>query len=288
MNFRGLTAFLTLSGFLLMTLTGIVLYFEPEGRIAYWVDWTFLGLTKSDWGNIHVISSFLWVIAGAFHLYFNWKILMAYFYRKAKGGWNLKKELITAVVVSVLVVIVSMYPVPPFSNFLDLGDTLKSSWVEGPEFEPPFGHAELLSLKVFCKKTNIDLDLALAEFKQKGYTVDSPQTTLADIAAANHVSPKDLYSAIRQLEEKIVMPKTEKYTVEKVEEMFAGQGIGKKSFVRLVEDFSLDAAEIRARMSGKGLDIADDETVKDAGERYSANPMDFLKAMLVDDYQLDQ
>ena len=47
MNFKGLTSFLTLSGFILMTVTGIVLFFEPEGRIAYWTNWTFWGLTKS-------------------------------------------------------------------------------------------------------------------------------------------------------------------------------------------------------------------------------------------------
>jgi hypothetical protein len=38
---RGLIAFLTLSGFIIMVVTGITLYITPHGRIAYWVDWHF-------------------------------------------------------------------------------------------------------------------------------------------------------------------------------------------------------------------------------------------------------
>ena len=79
---RGLTSFFTLFGFLIMSITGLVLYVVPQGRIAYWVTWKFLGMTKTEWGNIHIISSILFILAGAFHIYFNWSILINYFKKK--------------------------------------------------------------------------------------------------------------------------------------------------------------------------------------------------------------
>jgi hypothetical protein len=62
---RGLTSFFTLFGFIIMSITGLVLYIEPAGRVAYWITWQFAGLTKTDWGNIHILSSLLFIVAGA-------------------------------------------------------------------------------------------------------------------------------------------------------------------------------------------------------------------------------
>ncbi|MEJ5166449.1 MAG: DUF4405 domain-containing protein, partial [Thermoanaerobaculia bacterium] len=59
--------------FLLMTISGLVLYFTPQGRVAYWVEWKFLGLTKDDWTNLHTVSWFLFLISSIFHIYYNWK-----------------------------------------------------------------------------------------------------------------------------------------------------------------------------------------------------------------------
>ena len=90
-HFRGLTSLFTTVGFLVMAATGLVAYITPQGRIAYWNDWHLLGLSKTQWGNIHIISSILFVIAGSFHIYFNWKALLNYLVDKVKGGLKLKK-----------------------------------------------------------------------------------------------------------------------------------------------------------------------------------------------------
>ncbi len=47
-NGKGFVSLLTFGSFLIMTVTGLVLYFVPHGRVAYWVDWKLLGLTKTD------------------------------------------------------------------------------------------------------------------------------------------------------------------------------------------------------------------------------------------------
>jgi hypothetical protein len=122
-NLRGQTSLLTLAGFLIMAVTGLVLYVVPQGRIAYWTNWTFLNLTKSNWGDVHILSSILFIIAGAFHIYFNWKPLMNYLRDRTRGGMKLKKEIAVSVVAMVLVTV---------SN-LSLSDIGKKVGVDGAQ-----------------------------------------------------------------------------------------------------------------------------------------------------------
>ena len=70
-----LTAALT---FIIVILTSIILYIVPHGRVAYWADWHLWGLSKDDWGNIHINTGLLFLIALLLHTYYNWKSLMAY------------------------------------------------------------------------------------------------------------------------------------------------------------------------------------------------------------------
>jgi hypothetical protein len=43
---RGFFSLLSFGGFIVLALTGIVLFIMPHGRVAYWTDWRFLGLTE--------------------------------------------------------------------------------------------------------------------------------------------------------------------------------------------------------------------------------------------------
>jgi len=67
-----------------MVLTSIVLFIVPQGRVAYWADWRLWGLTKTDWGNIHINLGLLFLIALFVHIYYNWKPLISYLKNKAK------------------------------------------------------------------------------------------------------------------------------------------------------------------------------------------------------------
>jgi len=40
--------------FIGMAVTSLILFIVPQGRVAYWADWRLLGLSKTDWGNIHI------------------------------------------------------------------------------------------------------------------------------------------------------------------------------------------------------------------------------------------
>ena len=63
MKIRRITSLTASVAFLLMLLTSIILYIVPQGRVAYWADWRLWGLTKTDWGNIHINMGLLFLIA---------------------------------------------------------------------------------------------------------------------------------------------------------------------------------------------------------------------------------
>lgn len=287
MNYRVLTSFLMLTGFLVMTITGVILYFEPHGRVAYWTIWSFLGLTKEDWDTLHIISSMLWVVAGAFHIYFNWKVLKAYIYGKARGGRRQKRELVLASIITLVVVVSSLYQLPPIRYITDLSGYLKDSWVSSPEYEPPFGHAELTSLKVFCKRMNIPPAEAVPALEAEGIRIEGTGETLEEIARKNNTTPMSLYMIVKPLEAKVDLSESgNRMTADEIEEKFAGTGVGRKKYLDLLNELKLDPSKTKALLAGKQIEIKDDETMKAAAERYGVNPIDLVKAILVEDYQI--
>jgi hypothetical protein len=96
---RAFTSLCSLLSFILLCNTGIILYIEPHGRVAYWIKWHFLNLEKDQWGNIHVYSGLLFLIAGGFHIYYNWKPLVEYLSGKIKSVLRYKRELLISSVI---------------------------------------------------------------------------------------------------------------------------------------------------------------------------------------------
>ena len=281
---RGLTSFFTLFGFLIMSITGLALYVVPAGRVAYWVNWDLFGLTKTDWGNIHILSSLLFIVAGAFHIYFNWRPLMNYFKSKVTKGFRLKWELAISLAASVLIVVSALHPFPPLGYLLDFNEYVKEAWVVKDDYEPPFGHAELMSLNTFTQKMDINLDSALAEFKDNGLTVGNPEASLEEIAAANGISPMSLYLLIKKFEPRPDTTRDLTYTADQVEIEFSGTGVGNRTLTAICEKTGLDISTARARLADAGIELADDETIKKAAERHDLDPLDIMKIILVEGY----
>lgn len=279
---RGLTSFFTLFGFLIMSVTGLVLYIVPAGRIAYWVNWEMLGLTKTDWGNIHILSSVLFIMAGAFHIYFNWKPLMHYFRNKARKSVKLGRELIISLLISVWIITSAIWPFPPLSYLIDFNEWIKTTWIVEDAYEPPFGHAELLSLKIFTKKMDIDLDMAVRELKANGIQFDSVEETLEVIAEENRISPMELYIMIQKFEPAPEPEKLSAYTPESIEVEFSGTGIGNKTIGTFCERLGLDTTLALARLISAGVSVGLNETVKAAAESVGTEPMEIMKIILLD------
>ena len=285
---RGLTSFFTLFGFLIMGITGLILYIVPQGRIAYWVNWKFLGLTKTDWGNIHILASLLFIVAGAFHTYFNWKPLMNYFRDRISHGLKLKWELFISLALSVLIVFSALFSIPPLAYLLDFNEYVKDRWIVSENYEPPFGHAEELSLEVFAKKMGIDLEKAQTELQTNGIVFNSPKETLLEISEANQISPMALYMLIKKFEKTLSFEQVKNYTPEMVEVEFAGTNLGNKTLEMICENLNIEIEYAQNRLHQNEIEMSKEEKLKNTAERYALNPIDILKAILIEDFKVKQ
>jgi hypothetical protein len=283
---RGLISFLTLFGFLIMSITGLVLFAMPEGRVAYWILWEFVGLSKTDWGNIHILSSILFIVSGAFHIFFNWKPLMQYFKSKVRRGIRLRRELTITSIVSVWIVVCAIQPFPPLSYLLDFNDWFKGIWIEADDYEPPFGHAELMPLVSFCRKMDIDADAAMRELRTKGIRFGSKRETLEAIARANDTTPMSLYLLIKKFEPVPTAEELETYTSESIEVEFSGTGIGNRTVQSICERLNLDPDLAAVRLEKAGFSVDMDKTLKSLANSSDTQPIEVMKVLLIEGYKI--
>ena len=282
---RSLIAFIVTLAFVILTITGLVLYVVPQGRVAYWTHWALLGLGKEQWGDVHMMFGGIFIVAGIVHLYFNWKPFKKFLADRVKGKLQIKQEFVVAMSFSILIIVMSIFHIPPVSWVFDLNHVLKDSWVTSPELEPPFGHAEEVSLAGISRRMGLDLEKGVKALKTEGYSFDGPQDSLEKIALANNVTPMDVYAVIRRYEKQAEPIPSSGMTVEDVEARYAGTGLGRKTLVEVCQSVQIGITNCVERLSLKGFSLETDEKLKQAAERYNINPIDVLKMLLVTDYK---
>lgn len=193
--------------FLVMSITGIMLYIVPKGKIAYWANWKMLGLTKSQYGDIHITSMILFLVVTIWHIYYNWKPLISYLKNSTKQITLFKKELLIALTLNFLFVGGALLGIQPFQTVLDINEGIKTYWEE-QYGSPPYGHAEESSLQFFSQHIGVDTQEAIALLKEKSITVDNKSQTLLQIAQKNNISPEVIYQTIKVKKGKVSGEKT--------------------------------------------------------------------------------
>lgn len=310
LHLRGFISLLTALSFLIMTISGIILFITPQGRVAYWLDWSFWGISKTQWGDMHITTSLLFALAGLWHTWLNWRALVSYFQDKVKKTVALKWELAIAALITVFCTVGGIYKTPPLSYVLELNDWIKDSWVKSPDDEPVISHAELLPLNNFLKKMDIDLDMALAELKKQGIKVSGPDQKLLDISRNNGKSPAAIYKLLKPLEGKNstettkapaspavqqalkpatpVAPAVAKqgtalqvWTADLVQLQFEGKGVGRKTLAAICAEYGLDQGAIIKKLAAKNITMASGDTLKKVADERSELPIEVLKVILI-------
>jgi len=314
LHLRGFISLLTALSFLIMTISGIILFITPQGRVAYWLDWTFWGISKAQWGDMHITTSLLFALAGLWHTWLNWRALVSYFQDKVKKTVALKAELAVAAVITIFCTVGGIYKTPPLSYVLELNDWIKDSWVKSPDDEPAISHAELLPLNNFLKKMDIDLDMALAELKKQGVKVSGPDQKLLDISRNNGKSPAAIYKLLKHLEGKTsaqtsaapVVPAAQQpspaspaiptevkqtptaqlWTSEQVQQQFEGKGVGRKTLAAICLEYHLDQATTIKKLAARKISVTPEDTLKKIAEERGELPIEVLKIILVGEKRL--
>ena len=128
LKWRSLTSLLLTWAFLLLSLSGIILYIAPRCSVALRINWTMLALSKEIWSALHIASALAILIAAAFHLYFNWAAFMNHLRQKAQGTFKLHRELFVSLALILLLFLGVYYAVPPFSTLVEVHESIKDSW----------------------------------------------------------------------------------------------------------------------------------------------------------------
>ncbi|MEW6674109.1 MAG: DUF4405 domain-containing protein [Thermodesulfobacteriota bacterium] len=267
MNMRKITSLTALLSFVVLILNSVILYIMPQGRVAYWADWHLWGLDKTAWGNQHIISGVLFLIAILLHIYYNWKPIVSYLKNKARELKLFTGEFNIALIVTVVCVIGSYYTAPPFSWVLDLSESIKNA--AGVKYgEPPYGHAELSTLKTLARRSDYDLDRSMEKLKQAGIQFKNENQTLLSIAKSNNMSPQQVYLAMKPAEEvetaggRARMPET------------PPGGTGNKTLAAICGEYGLDVAAIMKGLADSNIRAVADMNLKAIAGQNNVGPVD--------------
>ena len=281
---RAFIAFLVTWSFAVLTVTGLVLYIVPQGRVAFWTHWSLLGLGKAGWADVHMLFGGMLFVTGVLHLYFNWKPFKKYLAERVKGHLELKRELITSLGAALLLIAGAIADLPPISWVFDLNETIKDSWASKPGHAPPFGHAEEVALPALSQRANFNLEAALGAFAAAGIDVANPRANLAQIARANDTTPAALYALIPSGPERPA-ELAEETDPMAVEERLAGSGIGGKTLRDFAKSQGIASDVALQRLEAVDIGAAPGDRIKLIAERAGTRPIEIAKALLVLGYR---
>ncbi len=262
---RAFTTLLVVLGFFVLALTGIGLYLTPPGRVANWSGWTLAGLTKAQWQAVHMVFGLLFVVAGGFHLFFNWRVLLSYLRSHLTAGLRRKREIAWSLASVSALLGLSIADVPPVSAVASLRETVSNSW-SNPATEPPVPHAELLTLARFTESQKLPLEGAMAALREAGATV-TPETTLADIALQLEVTPQDIYRRLG-----VTKPATSIGAT-------AGGGMGWKTLRVASAELQIPLDTAIARLAAAGVSAEPDATLRDIASRNDRHAPELVKVI---------
>jgi hypothetical protein len=267
-HWRALTSVLMTLGFVMIALSGTMLFLSPPGRVANWTNWTLLGLRKSEWGALHIWFGALFLAMTAAHVSFNWRPLMTYLKDRATRTLGFRAEWAVAAALCLVVFGGTRAGVPPFSSLLAWNESFKESW-ERPTERAPIPHAELLTLAALAQKGGIDLAAATARLTAKGVTGFTAETVVRDLAEHAKLSAQQVYDII------MTAPKAAGEHVEGK----AGGGLGWKTLAQFCADEGLDLTAVRTRLNAKGLKFEDTQTLRELASANGQKPYELVELL---------
>jgi hypothetical protein len=269
-HWKVFVSFYVVFSFLALAASGLVLYVAPPGRIANWSVWQLLLLSKAQWQAIHTIVALAFLVAASFHIYFNWKVLVAYVRSKLQAGIRMKRELAAASLTGAAILAVSITGVPPFGTVMDVGEDIKNSW-STTATEPPVPHAELMTVAKLAETVKIPTDKAMANLEKQGITSAQPTMTLRQIADEHKLTPQQVYQKIQSADAK---PKVS---------LAEGGGWGRMNVQQVCERFGVPAESGLARLKDAGIEAAASTAIRELATARGKTPIDIAKIIVGED-----
>ncbi|MGL6196791.1 MAG: DUF4405 domain-containing protein [Thermoguttaceae bacterium] len=252
--------------FVFLVISSFVLYFMPEGRVAYWGNWMYFGFTKPQWSALHITGGFLFVIVGIWHTVLNWKVILFYLKKTVEKNIKAPIPIFAAFCITFFVYAGTILQVQPMKQIMVWNSLIKKNMAQ-KYGDPPYGHAELSTLDQFCSFLKLDVETVLDHLKERKLNgVIDQKTVILDLATENSLTPQQLYVIIRQGVSQgnpfAVLPPT------------PPPGTGKMTLQELCGNYQLPIEEVIIRLKTHGIDAAPDESLRDIAQKHSKTPHD--------------
>jgi len=189
---RAFASFGLLWSFPVAAVSGLAMYFRPEGSVAAWTGWSFLGLDKKGWEGMHTLAVVSLAAFGVLHVVLNWKALWGYLRRTASPASGSKVEFTAATALVLVLAAGAAARWAPLWTLMDARAAIKEGSL-AVDVLPPSADAAGLSLVELCPRVPVSVEEALARLARGGYRVDDPARSLEDLAGDFGTSPERLY-----------------------------------------------------------------------------------------------
>jgi hypothetical protein len=181
-------------------------------------------------------------------------------------------EFNAALIITVIFVIGTYLMMPPFSWVMSLNDHFKDSGAT-KYGEPPYGHAELSSLKTFAKKLNLDLAKSMELLDQAGYSVEDSSVTLQTIGKQYNVPPQQIYDTIKKAANVSGQASGGKITIPDS----PPPGTGNLTLADFCAQYNLNSKKVIRELKGHGIAASADLTLKQIASQNQTSPIDLFE-----------
>ncbi|MEW5982931.1 MAG: DUF4405 domain-containing protein [Acidobacteriota bacterium] len=272
-SWKAFISFYVLFSFIVLALSGLVLFVAPPGRVANWSIWRLVALSKAQWQAIHTIVAAVFLAMAAFHLYFNWRALRAYLRTKLNEGMRMKREFAVASAISIAILTLTIAGVPPFSTVMDVGEEIKNGWA-APTNEPPIPHAEELTIAKLADTVKVPIDRAWANLERHGVVIEDRNMTVGQIAERAGLTPQQVYQRIQSDDAKSQVS------------VAASGGWGRKTVGQVCEQFNVPEEAGVARLRAAGFEASATTPIKDLAVAGGKTPFDLATIIVGPDATL--
>ena len=134
-SWRVFTSFGLFLSFLMVLVSGVILYIFPERSPG--IVWVMGGLTKPAWQSQHIIFGFSFSLLSLGHLFLvNWHAFFSYLKTKSAQGLKSPAELATIIMLSFFIGFGTYFGIQPFSGILEFGKQISKSWESNAKQAP--------------------------------------------------------------------------------------------------------------------------------------------------------
>lgn len=261
-NWRSfISLYMTFSG-IVIAVSGVILYIAPAGRIANWTSIPILGLEKFQWQALHTNFTFILLIATGFHIYFNWKPLMAYLKTRIHQKIQIRLELWVSSIITLVLFGLILIEVPPFTTVLNFGESVKDSWATQHN-EPPVPHAEDLTIEELAQTVNKQVSNLMSNLAANGIDANKNQI-IKEVAERYGTTPSTLYELMRLQKNNSGNSNMQ------------GKGYGRMTLQEICSRLQIDTDQALQRLKEAGIFAQEYESIKNLATDNNMRPNDLV------------